>query len=139
MKIYVAASRYDVRLAEELIGIIQETNHTITHDWTVSVREQSAGRVKTAQNRQEAGVRDRQGVRDCDLFILLWSDKLIGGLIELGIALDRGKKVWIYDPKVEVQPHVFFCLPDAPVRIINAGWEITQELQNSKTIDDICV
>lgn len=138
MRIYVAASRYDVGLAEELIGIIQSErmDHTITHDWTASVR---AAEQKTAQDMQDAGVNDRQGVRDCELFILLWSDRLLGGLVELGMALDQGKKVWIHDPKVEVQPHVFFCLPDAPVRIINAGWEIVQELEHAQTIDDVTV
>ena len=116
MRIYVAAATRDLDNAKSMMREAQKFGHTITHDWTKSVRKNGRGDPNEVSQEEiaMAAWEDRQGVRKADLFILLWNPHLLGGLIELGFALDRNIPCWIVG---EPRWSVFYVLPGNPVRI----------------------
>ena len=85
MKFYVAA-RWGLR--EEVRDIykkIEEGGHEITEDWTV--REGVRPYSQHPKLSREYSISDVEGVRDCDVFVLL-SDKAGTGIhTELGTAI----------------------------------------------------
>lgn len=115
MDIYIAASSRDVKTADALMQHARAEGHTITHDWTPNVYKYGRGQqgLVPGQVMKDAAYLDREGVRDCDLFILLWSDYLLGGLIELGIALELDTPVWIVKTGLTAPRFsVFYLMPD---------------------------
>lgn len=117
MRVYVAASTGALESAEAMMGEARRFGHSITHDWTKSVRKHGRGDPNELSGEEIsiAAWEDRQGVRKADLFILLWNPHLLGGLIELGFALDRGTPCWIIG---EPRWSVFYLLPGNHVRIM---------------------
>jgi len=96
MKVYVAAkfNRKDEVLAlfEKLKGL----GHEVSFDWTVHRFIKPYD--ENVQTAGEYTSEDMQGVRDCDIFILLTGEeKSTGAHVELGAAilssLERGKPI----------------------------------------------
>jgi nucleoside 2-deoxyribosyltransferase len=89
MKIYVASHWQNRRAVQRLQQALIARSHEITVDWTnrVNPKEQSVLR--------EWAERDLAGVKTCDLYIGLFKEISKGALIEMGVALGQGKRVWI--------------------------------------------
>lgn len=91
MKIFVSAQTSETETVRSLYKKLQEKDHVITHDWTITDTYLTTPETKL-NNRHEAGARahrDIQGVIDCDVYILLTDNTKIGkGMyVELGAAL----------------------------------------------------
>lgn len=128
MDIYIAASSRDVKAADALMGHAQTCGHTITHDWTPNVYKYGRGQqgLVPGQVMEDAAYLDREGVRACDVFILLWSDYLLGGLIELGIALELDTDVWIVSAgSTPPRFSVFYLMPNNHAEL--KSWNQTLE------------
>lgn len=85
-----------------IIDDLRQQGHEVTFDWT-----EEPSYKPYSQNENEARLaadRMLEGVRQCDVFILLWDDSLYGALIELGAALAysrsyKRKQVYILGDK----------------------------------------
>lgn len=138
MKIYVAASSSkSLNRAEELIRSIRRMpQHSITYDWTKDVRKFGVGDPKLIPEAQliKAATNDRQGVRDCDLFILIWHPEVFGAVMELGMAMEQAKPIWIIGETERGLAHsirfsVFYFLPDCKAEF-KYPFEVIQELEH---------
>lgn len=85
MKIYIAA-RFDKK--EEVRGLqkmLSEKGHEISADWTLHKP------IKPYDQNQEIAasyaIEDVDGVKDCDVFILLTDEAGTGMYVELGVAI----------------------------------------------------
>jgi hypothetical protein len=86
MKIYVASRFANVDEVRRLYGLLRQDGHEITADWTVHHN------VKPYSQNQELAteyaVEDLEGVKNCDVFILLTTEKVgAGSMTEFGAAL----------------------------------------------------
>ena len=135
MKVYVAASSQHATQAARFMREIRQAGHEITYDWTVDVLKFGAGDPKEVPEdvMRKAAENDRRGVRECHLFILLWSPMAYGALMELGMAMERRKRIWIIGESEpgpgSVRFSVFWLLPDIQFEI-KYGWEAIQELEH---------
>ena len=97
MKFYIAAkwqSRAEVRT---LMNLLEARGHTITVDWTTHVNPQNQSIL------QEWAERDEEGVKQCDIFIGLFRESEVGNgaVVEMGIALGLGKRIWIVGDAID--------------------------------------
>jgi hypothetical protein len=132
MKFYIAAYIREKPRVKEIFRLLRGHGHEITVDWT-------KGRVTSIRNRdqdpkriREIAVRDMNGVRNCDVFIILSSP--VDGrakYVELGAAissfLEKGK------PRVFVlgaitNQSVFYFHP--AVKRVRTMEEIIREIGN---------
>lgn len=130
MKVYVAASSLNWGLARGMMKHVIAAGHEITYDWTQDVEKFGGDDPRKVPHEVmlRAATNDRQGVIDCDLFILMWSDLCFGAIVETGMALALHKQVWIIGDSEEIRFNVFWYLPE--VRFVY-GWEIVQELEHA--------
>lgn len=94
MKIYVASKTDNWQSVAFLQERLREGGHKITCDWTVNVKE-VGGAAVSDQERQAFADADLQGVRECDVFILLCYTGMCGAYIEFGAALADGKTILV--------------------------------------------
>ena len=88
MKLFVADRWTDRERAHEVMRRLQVIGHSITRDWTVF--EAADSDVKCLR---EYSIGDLDGVRECDVFILLADQdfQFRGAYAELGAAIAYGK------------------------------------------------
>lgn len=92
MRIYLAGASAELETCEYWMAKLRFQGHTITHDWTRSVRASRYMKISDAALRREVkadrAVDDLAGVRDADVFWLLApSGPSTGAWVELGNAL----------------------------------------------------
>lgn len=90
MKFYVAGKFQDRRNVRKLMDKIQDLGHTITYDWTVDEENAEGYPVQNTIN-------DAMGVKVCDVLVCRFIKKNMyrGALVELGIALGLGKRIYV--------------------------------------------
>ncbi len=86
MKIYLASSFLNKENARTAMDMLENAGHTITSDWTQNVP------VPIEVDLVRESVQDLQGVKDADVFVMLWPGRM-GSNAELGAALALGKPV----------------------------------------------
>lgn len=96
MKFYIA-SRFDKKKEiKNVMQFLQNRGHTVTTDWTKHKP------IKPYSEHQEIAkdyaIEDMEGVKNCDIFILLSDEAGTGIYIELGVALALGKKIFVVGP-----------------------------------------
>jgi hypothetical protein len=109
MKFYFASASANWTLVRNWIEGAKGLGHEVTMDWTLMVEEFGRGNpeVNSQSMLSGAAVMDRQGVRDCDTFVLIWDDEVCGALLETGMALELEKPVWL----VHVNPRAIrYCI-----------------------------
>ncbi|MDP2807530.1 MAG: hypothetical protein Q8O74_05265 [bacterium] len=115
MKFYIAAYVREKTRVKEIFRVLRKAGHEITVDWT-------NGRVISIQNRdkdpkqiQGIAVRDMNGARNCDVFIIL-STPVNGRAkyVELGAAissfLEKGRPL-VYVLGEKTDQSVFYYHP----------------------------
>lgn len=107
MKLYVASSFLNKENARTAMDMLENAGHTITSDWTKNVLE------PTVRDLAKESVKDLQGVKDADVFILLWPGRL-GSAGELGAALALGKTA-ILVGGIDRNTNVYFNHPLASI------------------------
>jgi len=93
-RVYIATSIESVQLYRLLRALLLEHEIHVTYDWTTH------GRIDNASQLAEAGRREKQGVLDADVVVVL----LPGGFgthVELGLALAYEKPVVLCSLKPE--------------------------------------
>lgn len=102
-KIYVASSLYNKTNVKALYKYLAYMQCTITYDWTTH------GGVNVEASLREIGLKEFQGVVDCDVLVMLMPARL-GSHVELGIALALGKPVVIITGSEDYEKKSFYFL-----------------------------
>lgn len=91
MKFYVASKWQDRELVQQVQQELISRGHEITLDWTTHVDP------KEDSVLQEWALRDVEGAASCNTYIGLFVNNHVytGALVEMGIALGMGNRVWI--------------------------------------------
>lgn len=131
MKFYVAAFIEEKSRVQTLYKRLIDLGHTITVDWTDELGLFEEDRDRHAKQVEEIAVRDMEGVREAEVFILL-SEPTEGRskYAELGAAimshLERGKpKTYVLGE--EAYQSVFFYHPS--VKRVKTLEEVIQDLE----------
>ena len=92
MKFFIAGRWTDRERVRELFTKVQLAGHSITRDWTIYEAPDNDTKFL-----RECALGDLQGVRDCDLFVLLADQEFQfrGAYAELGAAITLGKPCYI--------------------------------------------
>ncbi len=90
MKFYVAGKFQDRKNIRKLMDKIQDLGHAITYDWTIDEENAAGYPVLNTIN-------DTRGVQICDAYVgrFIKKNRYRGALVELGIALGLGKRIYI--------------------------------------------
>lgn len=89
LSFYVAAPFGWRRRVKGIIESIEDGGHEVTVDWTDHLDESTPG---------EFAAEDIEGVKDCDVFVLLANGGSRGSHVELGAAITTGSKVYVVGP-----------------------------------------
>jgi len=129
MKFFISGQINDATNVRQIMNSVIAAGHEITHDWTTTDTF-FGGRDNKLNHPEESGIRaykDIQGVVDCDIYVLLSSNKDVGkGMyVELGAALALNQalgkpRVFIVGPMNHLS--VFYLHPAA---------------QRAETVDEI--
>lgn len=133
MKLYIASATANWPAVRHLQATAIRNGHEITMDWTKMVEEWN--RDENRDNPEDtppevltkAAIDDLNGVKDCELFVILCWEKMMGALVEFGMACGLDKPCWVVNHEV-IRYNVFWALPN--VRFL-AGWEAVQEIEHS--------
>ena len=130
MKFYIAAFIEEKSRVQTLYKELTDLGHLITVDWTDELGLFGKDRDRHAEKVQAVAVRDMEGVREAEVFILL-SEPVEGRskYAELGAAimsyLERGKPK-IYVLGEETHQSVFYYHPS--VKRVKTLEEVLQDL-----------
>ena len=113
MDICVAGKYGTERVSSLMEDITNSDEHKLTCDWRTFPPDCKPYTKKVSQNRPLAD-NMVQAVKDADLVILVLADGLYGAMVELGVALAEGKRIWVgmeFDEgkKVEHRESIFLC------------------------------
>jgi hypothetical protein len=109
---YVAGKYEDYERVREVQETIRGFGHGITYDWTDDVEyylTEGDNDSITPEIEAQLAARDLDGVRRAMIVVAVSNEHWCGTLIEIGIALDQGKRVWILGPFVH-RHSIFFRL-----------------------------
>lgn len=98
-RVYVAgASSERNKRAKPVIAQLKEAGFYITHDWTVDVdMSEEPGAVVDNYMLADCAQRDLEGVRSCDILVLLApQNPSTGAWVELGLALGSSYRQAVY-------------------------------------------
>lgn len=107
-KIYVATSFKNIPEARQVMRLVEEAGHEISHDWTWESVDESWDEETKREYLVKCGDRDYLGVTTADIVVFLNHELAHDAMAELGIALAKGKHVIILYP--ERRSSVFFHL-----------------------------
>lgn len=102
-KIYVASSLYNKTNVKALYKYLAYLQCSITYDWTTH------GGVNDEVSLKEIGLKEYQGVVDCDVLVMLMPARL-GSHVELGIALALCKPIVIITDGEDFEKKSFYFL-----------------------------
>ena len=102
-KIYVASSLYNKTNVKALYKYLAYLQCSITYDWTTH------GGVNDEVSLKEIGLKEYQGVVDCDVLVMLMPARL-GSHVELGIALALCKPIVIITNGEDFEKKSFYFL-----------------------------
>jgi hypothetical protein len=125
MKVYVATKFEQATYAKKTMEALESAGHTITHDWT---GENSDGMEDDVlkQYLVRCANSDLNGVKDCDVLLLLNHQHGKGMFTELGMAIAFDKKVVVVD--AWKAHNIFFSLPHCTtVQTVGEAIELIQK------------
>lgn len=102
MKIYVAGSTKDIPRSQKVIDWCLELGHKITYDWTraeQNLAQWAADSDVSPELALEIASKERKATRTADVVVLLWHPKLLGGLLEAGMALAWHRGLCVVGPE----------------------------------------
>lgn len=103
--VYVGTSLHNADRAKEIMSRFREAGAIITYDWTTH------GQVYTEEELIKIGRNEEQGVKDCDLFFMLFPGRN-GTHFECGLAYGLGKHVVLFTDGAEFEEKTFYHLPN---------------------------
>jgi hypothetical protein len=108
MLVYVAANPgrgfCDRDAVVEVMSQVRAAGHTITHDWLLERATEDG-----PDGRQRAAIMDLEGVRQCDVLLLVYSETGKGIFTEFGAALAWNKHIIVVDATYDM---IFFSHPN---------------------------
>lgn len=106
MRVYVASKFEEKDRTRQVIEVLRNMGHQVTHDWTTEV-PYAEGDPRGPPYYRKCAEEDVRGVETADAVILLSHPEGKGMFVEMGIAIGRGI------PIIAVGPHwntIFFEL-----------------------------
>lgn len=91
MKIYLAAPWIDRNFMKEFAQMFEQAGFTITHKWWLT--EPMGEGTGKEEILKSYAIKDRQGVLDCDILVVLNTSKSEGKAVEQGIAMEHNKPI----------------------------------------------
>jgi nucleoside 2-deoxyribosyltransferase len=111
LDVYVASKFENTTAVREAHDKLIELGHRVTHDWTYEDASKLTGEEREKYMRLCAH-KDLDGVKNCDVLLLINYPKCAGAFTELGIAIALHKHIVVVDAYKEGLPHnIFFHLP----------------------------
>jgi nucleoside 2-deoxyribosyltransferase len=107
MKFYIASSFDYKEEVKKIVQFLKEHSHSITTDWTN--HKPLKPYSKNKELSKEYVIEDIKGVEECDVFILLSDKKGSGMYIELGVAMELKKNIFVVGKQNESS--MFFFHP----------------------------
>lgn len=106
---------------QEVIGRFQKAGFTISHDWTRAKGIQKPYLDHTERNA--AAAEDmRNGVKLCEVFVLLCGGDIYGAMAEFGMALAAvipevfgQRRIYVVGLPEQMRQSILFTLPDVMV------------------------
>lgn len=98
MKIYVAAKWERRERAREIMDLLKQQGHVITHDWTHEDDSEMDERERDEYLEECAG-QDEDGVHECEVFVIEPTTGCKGAWVEFGIARSADKPIIVIDPE----------------------------------------
>ncbi|AUJ24158.1 nucleoside 2-deoxyribosyltransferase [Virgibacillus dokdonensis] len=109
MNFYIASSFKNIESVRYIRGLFIKEGHVLTYDWTKNDRASTIEALKCIGQKQKDAV-----IAADVIIVLLPAGK--GSHIEMGIALGRRKKIFLYSPNKEVNnsatTSTFYHLPE---------------------------
>lgn len=102
--IYIASSLDNGERVKQINDILSKQGHTITYDWT------KHGRVTDTDQLVEIAKGEYEGVKDCDVFLMVHPARL-GSHFEFGAAYSLNKKIFILEETEISELKSFYFLP----------------------------
>lgn len=96
MRVYVASKFENQNAVKKAMHMLRQQGHFVTHDWTVENADGLEGTVRD-DYLAHCAQKDVDGVQTAEAILLLHQPNMRGAYIELGIALGRGKRVFVVD------------------------------------------
>jgi hypothetical protein len=123
MDFYVAGRFKEYRRVRALIDDLVSVGHRCTHDWTRTAEFDQDGEPTCSvadggafipeREAREHALADMSGATSADFLVVLADEKLVGGWIEVGMALAVGtERIYIVDPRRHT---IFFSMPGVRV------------------------
>ena len=126
MKFYIAARFTLKEEVRKIYDLLKEKGHEITVDWTLHKPIQPYDQNK--ELAEEYTSEDIQGVKDCDVFVLIGDEAGTGVHTELGVAIlsylkhrkpliyvigeNNTKSMFYFHPAVEIKKDIYEVLDD---------------------------
>lgn len=111
MDVYVSGSIRNMERARNVMNAFRDAGHTITHDWTTWQGEKM---------HQPEALRQRQGVFDADVLVLLVHPRLKAGWMEFGAAVAHDLPCVVV-PDVLVSESMWYTLDTVHVMSSNSS------------------
>lgn len=99
MKFYIASRFGNKEEVRKIIEFLRERGHDVSMDWTV--HESIKPFEKNMERAKRYAIEDIDGVRDCDVFILISDEAGTGMYIELGVAIALDKRIFVVGEHTE--------------------------------------
>lgn len=93
MKVYLAGRFHEKDFMRNAQEMLRAKGHEISWDWTK--HKNIRPYPEHLEEAEEQASADIQGVKDCDIFILLSDEAGRGMYVELGVAVALQKKIFI--------------------------------------------
>lgn len=111
-KLYVAGKFEDYLKVRALQEYAEGMGHTITFDWTQeaeAILTRSVPWSRSKEDQIQNAMNDKLGVQDCHALFALYNQKAYGTLIEIGMAIQQDKPVYLIG---DWRYSVFWHLPN---------------------------
>lgn len=132
MRVYVAAKFEEKDRVRQMIGVLRNMGHQITHDWTLEETQFDSSKHENLPYYKKCAEGDAQGVMTADVFIILTSTSGKGLYVEMGMAAAKGL------PIIAVGPHfnsIFYELPNVTkVQTIEAAYVMLEEARKKLAV-----
>ena len=129
MKTYVAGKK--IPRAKEVIKMIRSAGREITFDWAENFNDNE-------ENWPEDALKEKEGIRKCDIFVYLWCEDAKSARYEAGMAMGLSKPVIVS----EAPDSFFYHLPNviriaSDAEILNTINKLDRENQGLEPVANL--
>lgn len=118
MNVYVIGKYEEKEVVRNAMGLLTQSGHKITHDWTLDDASGMEGET-LSRYLNECAEKCVNGVIACDVVLFLVHPKCQGAHTEVGMAIAYGRPVYLVNH--ELSTNIFFNMPDNCLKFASLG------------------